>query len=427
MRGMTTEQLQPEPAERPNDRATHPRRLRRRQTDRVIGGVAGGLADYLNVDPLLVRAVFAGLMLFGATGIVTYLLAWFFIPLDGRDRSVAEDAAAGLRERIGRGGIAVLVFLAIVVAGSWLSGHGPGQRFRDVGLLSTALVTTAFIVLGMILLRSGNGSRGGPATPNGAPWAPPASGPLAPPAATPPADSDGGPAATTSAFVAEAPPAAWQGPAASAKWGARPEPRPRERSPLAWYVGAATLVVVALLALAGIVTGAWVTPGQYLGAVLAVFGVGLLIAAWWGRAGILIVLGTVLLPVAILAAFVSVPLSGGLGDVAFRPQTPAELRGEYRIAAGGLTLDLTALPNTGQPIAIAASVGVGRLLVLVPADARLQIDGRVNGGRLSLPGSRQVGTWLAERVDRPDGTGVHLVLTLEAGLGGVTVETAPAS
>ena len=75
-RGMTTEQPQ----------ATQdPRLLRRRATDRVIGGVAAGIADYLNIDPVLVRAIFVGLVIFGGAGLVLYLGAWLLIPIEGRD------------------------------------------------------------------------------------------------------------------------------------------------------------------------------------------------------------------------------------------------------------------------------------------------------------------------------------------------------
>src|SRR5688572_5620991 len=59
-RPMTTEQQ------------TTPRTLRRRSDDRVIGGVASGLGDYLNVDPLLIRIGFVGLMLFGGLGLRLY-------------------------------------------------------------------------------------------------------------------------------------------------------------------------------------------------------------------------------------------------------------------------------------------------------------------------------------------------------------------
>ena len=50
----------------------------------MIGGVAAGIADYLNIDPVLVRAVFVGLVVFGGAGVVLYLVAWLLIPVEGR-------------------------------------------------------------------------------------------------------------------------------------------------------------------------------------------------------------------------------------------------------------------------------------------------------------------------------------------------------
>jgi phage shock protein PspC (stress-responsive transcriptional regulator) len=59
------------------------RRLLRSTTDKKIGGVCGGLADYLGVDSTLVRVVFAILAIYpGAIigGVAVYLIAWFVIP-----------------------------------------------------------------------------------------------------------------------------------------------------------------------------------------------------------------------------------------------------------------------------------------------------------------------------------------------------------
>ena len=92
-RRMTTEQ----------PRATQsPRLLRRRATDRVIGGVAAGIADYLNIDPVLVRAVFVGLVIFGGAGLVLYLGAWLLIPVEGPRRVAAGAGPAALRTRCRR-------------------------------------------------------------------------------------------------------------------------------------------------------------------------------------------------------------------------------------------------------------------------------------------------------------------------------------
>ena len=56
------------------------RRLYRSRADRYVGGVAGGLADYFNLDPLIVRLGFVALALVGGGGVILYLLLWAFVP-----------------------------------------------------------------------------------------------------------------------------------------------------------------------------------------------------------------------------------------------------------------------------------------------------------------------------------------------------------
>jgi phage shock protein C len=57
------------------------RRWVRSQTDRVIGGVAAGLADYLNADTALVRIAWALLVpLTGGAAFLAYLVAWVVVP-----------------------------------------------------------------------------------------------------------------------------------------------------------------------------------------------------------------------------------------------------------------------------------------------------------------------------------------------------------
>lgn len=58
------------------------KRLVRSQTDRMIGGVCGGLAEYFNVDVALVRLAFvlAELVTAGAGGIVVYVVLWALMP-----------------------------------------------------------------------------------------------------------------------------------------------------------------------------------------------------------------------------------------------------------------------------------------------------------------------------------------------------------
>ncbi|WP_246064032.1 PspC domain-containing protein [Blastococcus colisei] len=49
-------------------------------TDRMIGGVSGGLAEYSGIDPVLWRVGFVGLTVAGGAGIVVYLLLWVLMP-----------------------------------------------------------------------------------------------------------------------------------------------------------------------------------------------------------------------------------------------------------------------------------------------------------------------------------------------------------
>jgi phage shock protein C len=55
-------------------------RLYRSQTNKVIAGVCGGLAEYLNVDTTIVRLVWVLLTILGGSGIILYILAFFIIP-----------------------------------------------------------------------------------------------------------------------------------------------------------------------------------------------------------------------------------------------------------------------------------------------------------------------------------------------------------
>jgi len=50
------------------------------QTDKKLGGVCGGLADYFDVDPLLVRIAFVILFFGYGSGLLIYILLWLLAP-----------------------------------------------------------------------------------------------------------------------------------------------------------------------------------------------------------------------------------------------------------------------------------------------------------------------------------------------------------
>jgi phage shock protein PspC (stress-responsive transcriptional regulator) len=74
------------------------RLLLRSSTNKVLGGVCGGLAEYTNTDPLLWRVGFVALALMGA-GILVYPVLWLLMPAAGPDGSTT----SGLHETLRKG------------------------------------------------------------------------------------------------------------------------------------------------------------------------------------------------------------------------------------------------------------------------------------------------------------------------------------
>ena len=62
----------------PND--WRAKRVFRSRTQRMVGGVSGGIAEYLGVDSTIVRLGFVVSAFFGGAGIVAYVVAWLIIP-----------------------------------------------------------------------------------------------------------------------------------------------------------------------------------------------------------------------------------------------------------------------------------------------------------------------------------------------------------
>ena len=67
-------------------------KLYRSTTDRMIGGVCGGLGQYLNIDPIFIRLLFI-LLLFGSDfGFILYLLLWIIIPEEGKSYGFKDES-----------------------------------------------------------------------------------------------------------------------------------------------------------------------------------------------------------------------------------------------------------------------------------------------------------------------------------------------
>src|SRR5512136_1879746 len=60
--------------------ATMQRKLYRSRNDSRIAGVCGGLGEYLDIDPTLIRLIFVLLALTGGHGVVLYIILWLIVP-----------------------------------------------------------------------------------------------------------------------------------------------------------------------------------------------------------------------------------------------------------------------------------------------------------------------------------------------------------
>jgi phage shock protein C len=59
----------------------------------MIGGVCGGLAEYFNIDPTLVRLAFVALALLGGNGVLIYLVLLILVPNEPDASDTVIDAA----------------------------------------------------------------------------------------------------------------------------------------------------------------------------------------------------------------------------------------------------------------------------------------------------------------------------------------------
>lgn len=56
------------------------KKLYRSTTDKMIGGVAGGLAEYFDIDATLIRVLFIVVVFLGGGGIIAYIILWIVVP-----------------------------------------------------------------------------------------------------------------------------------------------------------------------------------------------------------------------------------------------------------------------------------------------------------------------------------------------------------
>ena len=334
--------------------------MKRSKDDRLLGGVCAGAAKYLNIDPVIVRVVLGVLTIVGFAGVIIYAAAWFLLPAEGDDKSVAADwfhldkneeqvRVAGLV------GAIVLAALAVIGDGGWFWDGAPWI------LVPVAFVYYLFVV-----------------RPRRRRLAETALAAQYAPAAVDPADESArGPefAAAKAALVA------------SGK-GAKSR---RDRS---WTLTWLTLSVAAIATAATGIYDAYNDGPHwtaYVAVALGVVAVGLLVSTLIGNGGPLIGFGVLL---AITLAIGSLLPRGEVGEQTPRPANATQVESHYRHGIGRIELDLTEVSNPqallGRTIKI--KTGIGETKVIVPTGVNVRVTSDIFAGEIRVFDRKTDGT-----------------------------------
>jgi phage shock protein C len=80
------------------------KRLYRSKKDKIIGGVCAGIAEYLNIDPAIVRILFALALITEGFGLMLYIILWIVIPeeesIDKDSKEVVEENLEEIKENV---------------------------------------------------------------------------------------------------------------------------------------------------------------------------------------------------------------------------------------------------------------------------------------------------------------------------------------
>jgi len=124
------------------------KKLYRSKQDKVIAGVCGGIAEYFNIDTILIRLFAVLLVLADGIGVIMYIIAWVVIPenpLQKDVKKVVEKAEKSSKKKDGHG--TILLGLLIVIIGAIL-------LLKNIfSWINTSLIWAALlIVLGLYLI-----------------------------------------------------------------------------------------------------------------------------------------------------------------------------------------------------------------------------------------------------------------------------------
>lgn len=166
------------------------------------------------------------------------------------------------------------------------------------------------------------------------------------------------------------------------------------------------------------------TVTAVLGLATLVIGIALMLLSGRGAHGGLIVFGSVIAVLALVTATAPFEgFQGGVGDRTIEVSTVDDIRPDYNLALGKLTIDLRMADDLSAGAELNASVGMGELVVRIPAGTEVSVESRVGAGEIDILGRDMDGLGIDDIYETPgfaDG-GQRITLDLQVFAGRVEV------
>lgn len=140
--------------EAPYSRPYQRRRLYKSRKNRILFGVCGGLGDYLNIDPVIIRLIFVLSFLIGGWGFLVYILAALIIPSDPIEApSMEDEKGPGVSSENSK----MILGSALILLGLYALFRTTGilRFFNFFGLTHEFIIPIILIALGIILVVRG--------------------------------------------------------------------------------------------------------------------------------------------------------------------------------------------------------------------------------------------------------------------------------
>lgn len=376
--------------------------FRRSIDDRVIAGVAGGVADRLEIPAWVVRVGFIVLTIGGGFGLALYLAGWLLVPRADEDEAIARRVLANAD------GNPNWVGIALIAAGVFIAADNIGFVRRDLILAVMLAVVGVLLYRGDITVK-GKAESSDDDLPTPTPATAGAVEPVqaAPPPTEPP---DGGPPAEVPS--APRPPKP-------------PKPR-RPRSILGRLTFAVALIALGTMAFFDFAATTFdPTPRHYIGMFLGIVGIGLVVGSTFGRARGLIFVGILTVPWLLAAPLAEFDYSASIGSRDLDPETVADISPSYDLSIGEMVIDLRDVDFSGETVDLSASVGIGSLQIILPPGVGVDATAQVGLGSAQVFGTERNGGARKIDVTRP-GDGL-IVIDARTNMGEVVIAESNAS